>query len=228
MKKKWLSALLAVSMLLSPSYLFAGNAQALSVGTDTSKMVHAAPIDQEVYEAEEAVLMGATLAENLDDFSGNGFVDGMETGSKVVFTVTVPDAGDYAVRLRYSNGSGENKTMSLYANDEKVRTFTLPKMINWDTWGAQTENVPLQAGKNTIAFLLEEGDTGAGIKLDCISLADMYEAEDAESLNGNKVMSDHQGYSGEGFAAGFEDVGSGVRFIVETPEAGMPNSQNTP
>ena len=120
----------------------------------------------------------------------------------------------------YSNGSGENKTMSLYANDEKVRTFTLPKMINWDTWGAQTENVPLQAGENTIAFLLEEGDTGAGIKLDCISLADMYEAEDAESLNGNKVMSDHQGYSGEGFAAGFEDVGSGVRFIVETPEAG--------
>ena len=48
MKKRWLSALLAVSMLLSPSYLFAGNAQALSVGTDTSKMVHAAPIDQEV------------------------------------------------------------------------------------------------------------------------------------------------------------------------------------
>ena len=77
MKKKWLSALLAVSMLLSPSYLFAGNAQALSVGAGTSKMVHAAPIDQEVYEAEEAVLMGATLAENLDDFSGNGFVDGM-------------------------------------------------------------------------------------------------------------------------------------------------------
>ena len=129
MKNKWLSALLAVSMLLSPSYLFAGNAQALSVGAGTSKMVHAAPIDQEVYEAEEAVLMGATLAENLDDFSGNGFVDGMETGSKVVFTVTVPDAGDYAVRLRYSNGSGENKTMSLYANDEKVRTFTVTKMI---------------------------------------------------------------------------------------------------
>ena len=161
MKKRWLSALLAVSMLLSPSYLFAGNAQALSVGTDTSKMVHAAPIDQEVYEAEEAALTGATVAQNLDDFSGDGFVDGMKTGSKVVFIVTVPDAGDYAVRLRYSNGSGENKTMSLYANDEKVRTFTLPKMINWDTWGAQTENVPLQAGENTIAFSLEEGDTGS-------------------------------------------------------------------
>ena len=113
MKKKWLSALLAVSMLLSPSYLFAGNAQALSVGAGTSKMVHAAPIDQEVYEAEEAVLMGAALAENLDDFSGNGFVDGMETGSKVVFTVTVPDGGRLCgPPALFQRRLGENKTMS--------------------------------------------------------------------------------------------------------------------
>ena len=207
-------------MLFSPSYLLTGNAQALATEAGTSKTVQAAPIDQEVYEAEEASLINAVTAKNLDDFSGDGFVDGLGTGSKVTFTVDVPDAGDYAVRLRYSNGSGENKTISLYVNGEKVRTTTLSKMINWDTWGAQTENVPLQAGENTIAFSLDSGDTGSGVKLDCISLAYMYEAEEAEALNGNKVMADHQGYSGTGFAAGFEQNGAGIRFHVETPQAG--------
>ena len=220
MRKRVISWLLAISMALSPTYLVAGAMPSAAKNQEARQTLSAAPIDQEVYEAEDAALSGAMAASNLDDYSGTGFVDGMEAGASVQFAVDVPADGDYAVRLRYSNGSGEARSASLYANGEKVRAVNLPKMVNWDTWGAKTESVPLKAGKNTISYQLDEGDTGVQVKLDCISLANLYEAEDAEVLNGNKTAKDHEGYSGTGFAAGFEKDGAGVRFTVDTPEAG--------
>ncbi|WP_330352110.1 family 16 glycoside hydrolase [Streptomyces chartreusis] len=128
-----------------------------------------------LYEAEEARLTG-TAGINTDHpgYSGSGFVDRYATEGKVAttFDVTVPKAGDYDVNLRYSNGPNPfqgTKSLSLYANGQKLRQTKLPSTSNWDTWSTQTERVTLRAGKNTIAYRFDSGDTGH-VNLDLITV----------------------------------------------------------
>ncbi|MBD8078433.1 family 16 glycoside hydrolase [Cellulosimicrobium arenosum] len=47
-----------------------------------------------------------------------------------------------------------------------------------------------------------------------------YEAEEARPLGGSNLGSDHSNYSGSGFAAGMQNVGSGRTFSVTVDEAG--------
>ncbi len=128
-----------------------------------------------LYEAEEARLTG-TAGINTDHpgYSGSGFVDryGTEGKAATTFDVTVPKAGDYDVNLRYSNGPNPfqgTKSLSLYANGQKLRQTKLASTSNWDTWSTQSERVTLRAGKNTIAYRFDSGDTGH-VNLDLITV----------------------------------------------------------
>lgn len=128
-----------------------------------------------LHEAEEARLTG-TAGINTDHtgYSGSGFVDGYGTEGKAAatFDVTVPKAGDYDVNLRYSNGPNPfqgTKSLSLYANGQKLRQTKLASTGNWDTWSAQPERVTLRAGKNTIAYRFDSGDSGH-VNLDLITV----------------------------------------------------------
>lgn len=127
------------------------------------------------YEAEEARLTG-TAGINTDHtgYSGSGFVDRYATEGKATttFDVTVPKPGTYDVGLRYSNGPNPfqgTKSLSLYANGEKVRQTLLPSTGDWDTWSTRTERVKLRAGHNTVAYRYDLGDTGH-VNLDLITV----------------------------------------------------------
>lgn len=127
------------------------------------------------YEAEEARLTG-TAGINTDHtgYSGSGFVDRYATEGKATttFDVTVPKPGTYDVGLRYSNGPNPfqgTKSLSLYANGEKVRQTLLPSTGDWDTWSTRTERVKLRAGHNTVAYRYDPGDTGH-VNLDLITV----------------------------------------------------------
>lgn len=127
------------------------------------------------YEAEEARLTG-TAGINTDHtgYSGSGFVDryGTEGKAATTFDVTVPEAGDYDVNLRYSNGPNPfqgTKSLSLYANGQKLRQAKLASTGNWDTWSTQTERVALREGRNTIAYRFDSGDSGH-VNLDLITV----------------------------------------------------------
>ncbi|MCC5036601.1 DUF1080 domain-containing protein [Streptomyces sp. WAC 00631] len=133
------------------------------------------PAPATLYEAEEAHLSG-TAGINTDHsgYSGSGFVDRFSTEGKVstTFDVTVPEAGDYDVNLRYSNGPHPfqgTKSLSLYANGEKLRQTELAPTGDWDTWSTRTERVTLRAGRNTVAYRYDTGDTGH-VNLDLITV----------------------------------------------------------
>ncbi|MGH3881343.1 MAG: family 16 glycoside hydrolase [Actinophytocola sp.] len=136
--------------------------------------VGAAPAGTE-YEAEAAALSGGA-AVNTDHagYSGSGFVDGYwNQGATTSFAVDVPAAGSYNVGLRYSNGPnpvGGTKSVSMYVNGTKVRQVQLASTGDWDTWATRTEQVPLTAGANTVAFVYDEGDAG-NVNLDKISVS---------------------------------------------------------
>ncbi|WP_320784723.1 family 16 glycoside hydrolase [Streptomyces sp. CRN 30] len=134
-----------------------------------------APAPATTYEAEEAALTG-TAGVNTDHtgYSGSGFVDRWATEGKAAatFDVTVPKKGTYDIGLRYSNGPNPfqgTKSLSLYADGEKVRQTLLPSTGDWDTWSTRTERLSLRAGHHTISYRYDPGDTGH-VNLDLITV----------------------------------------------------------
>ncbi|MEV6960300.1 family 16 glycoside hydrolase [Streptomyces sp. NPDC051207] len=128
-----------------------------------------------LYEAEEARLTG-TAGINTDHtgYSGSGFVDRYHTEGKAAttFDVTVPEAGDYDVNLRYSNGPHPyhgTKSLSLYVNGEKTRRTELAPTGTWDAWSTGTERVTLTAGHNSLSYRYDPGDAGH-VNLDLITV----------------------------------------------------------
>ncbi|KAA0932966.1 family 16 glycoside hydrolase [Streptomyces apricus] len=127
------------------------------------------------YEAEEARLTGvAGVATDHSGYSGSGFVARYNTEGKVgtTFDVTVKKSGTYDVNLRYSNGPNPfqgTKSLSLYTNGKKLRQVKLPSTDNWDTWSSRTEEVRLRAGKNTLSYRFDAGDTGH-VNLDALTV----------------------------------------------------------
>lgn len=186
------------------------------------------------YEAEEGTLWGDTTATqagvntNHAGYMGTGFADRFEEdGAAVTFRVNGKTAGVYPVNIRYANGSTAAKTMSIYVNGTFVRKVAFGTTGSWDTWGTVTEDLQLAAGANSITILYdaEAGDSGC-VNIDNIYVPFFpaiatYEAEAAALHNGPARSTNHWFYTGSGFAAGLEEVGTSVEFRnVTVPAAG--------
>ncbi|RKP54446.1 carbohydrate-binding protein [Cohnella endophytica] len=124
-----------------------------------------------VYEAENAALSGgAKVMTDHTGYSGTAFVAGYEAqGASTQFTVQMSAAGSYNVNLRYGNGSGTMRTLSIYVNGSKIQQTSLAATSDWDTWATKTETISLQAGSNTIAYKYDPGDNGL-VNLDKITI----------------------------------------------------------
>ncbi|EMF29760.1 MULTISPECIES: family 16 glycoside hydrolase [Streptomyces] len=134
----------------------------------------AQPAPGPVYEAEEAALTGAAgINTDHRGYSGSGFVDRYgNQGATTTFDVSVDRTGSYDVGLRYSNGPDPfrgTKSVSLYVNGKKMKQTQLRSTGDWDTWSTQRETVRLRAGHNTVAYRVDEGDTGH-VNLDLVTV----------------------------------------------------------
>lgn len=182
-------------------------------------------IDGQYYEAEEATLWGdATDSQagsntNHTGFTGFGFADSFEAdGAAVTFRVNGKTAGEYPVSIRYSNGDNTAKTMSIYVNGTFIRQVSFAPTGSWESWASVSQQLPLAAGGNSITVMFDEdaGDTGR-VNIDNAFVpffpdTAAYEAESAALHNGPARSTNHWFYSGSGFAAGLETLGSCVEF----------------
>ena len=137
-------------------------------------LVRAAPMQSVVYEAESAALTGGpVVASNHPGYTGTGFAAGFTSANRgaaqAAFQVNAPTAGAYEAALRYANGTGAARTLSLYVNGAKVRQTNLAATANWGTWATQAEPVTLVAGSNTIAYKYDTTDSG-NVNLDKLTL----------------------------------------------------------
>jgi uncharacterized protein YegP (UPF0339 family) len=186
------------------------------------------------YEAEEGSLWGETVAtqagsnNNHSNYTGYGFVDGLENdGSAVTFRVNAKTAGEFPVDIRYSNGGTTNKTLSIFVNGSFVRQAEFGTTANWDTWNTITESLPLVAGGNSITLQVDSniGDTGF-LNIDNLfapfyPTTSRYEAESAALHNGPARATNHWFYTASGFVSGIESVGTEVEFKnVTVPSTG--------
>ncbi|MDT4986340.1 MAG: hypothetical protein QOI74_434, partial [Micromonosporaceae bacterium] len=186
----------------------------------------AAP-DTGVAQAQTAALTGgASVATDHSGYTGTGFVAGYQNqGATTAFTVSAAQTRQHTLTLRYANGTGSAKTLSMTVNGVRDQV-TLPATANWDTWSTVALPVPLRAGGNTVLFGYGGGDSG-NVNLDSLSVASCasscpatFEAENATLTGGASLAADHAGYSGTGFVDGLWNSGASATFTVPAAAAG--------
>ena len=166
-------------------------------------------------------------------FLGSGFVDGYVDANRgtaaTTFGVTVSAAAVYQLTLRYANGTGATRSLSIYLNGSRVKQTSLAATADWNTWGSQVESVSMPAGADTISYRFDAADTG-NVNLDQLSVdggpapASVYEAELAALTGGIAAATDHSGYLGSGFVGGYVDTNRGTAattFSVAVPSAAV-------
>lgn len=118
-----------------------------------------------VYQAESGALTGgATVQTDHTGYTGTGFaggfIDANKGNAQTAMAVNVATAGSYTLGLRYANGTGTSRTMSLYINGAKLKQTTLNATADWNSWSTQNETATLNAGNNTIAYRYDTADSG--------------------------------------------------------------------
>ncbi|MFF5229040.1 CBM35 domain-containing protein [Dactylosporangium sp. NPDC000521] len=186
------------------------------------------------YQAESATLSGgAAKATDHSGYTGSGFVggyvDGNQGSAATTFGVSVSGTAQRTLTLRYANGTGSAKTLSLYVNGTRVTQVSLDATANWDSWGTRVDTVTLNNGSNSVAYRFDSTDSG-NVNLDSLVVADVpappagtYEAESAALSGGAAVATDHSGYSGTGFVGGYTDGNKGraaTTFTISRSGAG--------
>ncbi|WP_157244933.1 right-handed parallel beta-helix repeat-containing protein [Nonomuraea typhae] len=115
------------------------------------------------YETETAFFSGGLrTATSLGGFTGTGYLDAQSAG-RVIRTVNVPAAGGQNATLRYANGTGSAKTVTVQVNGVQTQTLNLPAGSGWLT---ATHPVPLRAGLNLVGYQLDSG----GLALDNVTV----------------------------------------------------------
>lgn len=156
----------------------------------------------QTYEAESATRTGGVVvATDHTGYTGTGFVGGYTDTNKgnasTAFTVSASAAGSYTTVIRYSNGTGSAKTLSLYLNGTKLKQISLPATTDWNTWATQSETVSLNSGSNTITYKFDTTDTG-NVNVDHIVVSDTSTGTmpSGTNLALNKSITSNNSYTG--------------------------------
>ncbi|MCM3626505.1 discoidin domain-containing protein [Paenibacillus glycanilyticus] len=159
----------------------------------------------QTYEAESATRSGGVvIASDHTGYTGSGFVGGYTDTNKgnaaTAFTVSAGAAGSYTAALRYSNGTGSAKTLSLYINGTKLKQISLSATADWNSWTTLSETVTLNSGSNTITYKFDATDSG-NVNLDNMVVSDNSSGTTPPGTNLalNKSITSNNNYSG--FAA---------------------------
>jgi RHS repeat-associated protein len=124
------------------------------------------------YEAESASTnYNYSNASTTPAWSGTGFErDGNWSGSSIVWTVSVPTAGTYAMTVRNfaAYASATNRQMSI--NGGTSTTISFPA-TSWAVWTDTTVNVALNAGSNTIGLTYDSSTGSADAFFDYLELS---------------------------------------------------------
>ena len=191
----------------------------------------------EAADAKEPVKVEMELAENLtlsDAFTASDHnpsggqhvvINDSVAESGFSFQLSAEKAGDYKFNFRYiagdkgQTGKNDPRQIRFTVNGKDVGVQQFPSQISWEEWMDKTVVLPLEKGENTIG-MASNGTTGNGICVDYFTYeeaddeqipegASVYQAEDADLANGIGVESEHAGYTGKGYAAGFDFNGKG-------------------
>ncbi len=104
------------------------------------------------YEAENAALSGAVVANNRNGYSGTGFADYVNaSGDYIEWTIDVPSAGNYVLEFRYANGGDTDRPLEIKVNGTvKESSHSFISTGGWTNWSTTKITTALNVGFNTI------------------------------------------------------------------------------
>ena len=115
-------------------------------------------------EAESAALSGGAVTEREHaGYTGAGYVGGLTDGNKGTASITtsVQSAhdGGGSVTVRYANGTGSARTLTLSVGGNTSRV-TLPATGGWTSWSTADVPVAFSRGANSLTLSFTGGDSG--------------------------------------------------------------------
>jgi alpha-glucosidase (family GH31 glycosyl hydrolase) len=118
-------------------------------------------------EGEDGALTGgARLATDHGGFTGRGFVAGLEsaTAKDTISLANVPRDGSYTLHLRYANGTGGPRTLSVDGTNQ-----TLATTADWETWGTADIPVTLTQGDSSILLACTNASDSCRVNVDSLA-----------------------------------------------------------
>jgi len=138
-------------------------AAALAVGGLMAGLPASVSAATTVYQAEDGVVSQGVVESNHNGFTGRGFVNGDNvSGSSTQITITVA-AGSTQIDVRFANGTGVARPMTVAIDGTTVSTPTFPGTGNWDTWTTATVTSTLTAGSHTVKLTATTANGGPNL-----------------------------------------------------------------
>ncbi|MEV7405780.1 glycoside hydrolase family 3 C-terminal domain-containing protein [Streptomyces sp. NPDC091267] len=187
---------------------------------------------RKVCEGEDAKLNGPTIATDHTNHTGSGFATGFLTNEDSLrYQVNPNTAGTQTLKVRYANATGSNRSLRVAVDTGSAQLLHLPDTGSWKNWSSAKVSLRLSAGPHTVRLFRSGSDNnsgnvnvdslgltapGAGFSRAANSLGGLFECSAAVTCElerglirgtGVRTASDHEGYSGEGFVAGFTRTG---------------------
>lgn len=183
-------------------------------------------IVQATFEAENATLNGAIVANSTAGYTGSGYADYQRaSGDYIEWTVDFSAAASYSLQFRYANGDAANRPLKLEINGVVVNA-NLPFLTtgSWTNWSVSSATVNLISGTNKIK-LTTAGFNGPNIDHLVVQIistcqSGLLEAE-AAVLKGAIVTNSTTGYTGTGYADYQNAAGDYIEWTVNTMKAGL-------
>ena len=155
------------------------------VANSTALKVPSGETPLDTYEAEDAILTGATKFTTSDPnlsngFTGNGYADYVNnTGDSITFKIVTSKTDTYNISFRYTNESVDTKNMKLTVNGNVVGdALAFPttsngndfKGMHYFNYLLSSKDVDLNVGANTITL---ESNGDSGIRLDSLVIPEL-------------------------------------------------------
>lgn len=149
-------------------------------------------------EAESAQFSGAVVSSVYPGFTGSGFVDYINaSGDFIDWSVNAATAGSYEISFRYALATAA-RSLQIQVNGKTISSaLSFPTTGSWSTWSDVSLSVHLNAGANKIRAIAI-GKSGPNMD-NIVVTPQTLQAENA-LLSGVKTATNHQGYTGAGFA----------------------------
>jgi len=114
--------------------------------------------DSRTLRPRDSELQNASYESEHSGYTGNGFVNFVQTDSYVQWNVENSAAAEFDLTIRYALGGGD-RTGLLTAGDSQ-REVTVQSTGGWATWETTTERVTLPAGNSTVRIEATGEDFG--------------------------------------------------------------------
>lgn len=145
----------------------------------------AVPQDPSTYQAESGVLTEAVAESKNTGYAGDGYVNfNAVQGASVSIPVSVAQAGQTTVTIRFSNGSGAARQLAVSVNGtEQIANTDFAATTDWVTWGTKEISLTLKEGANTITFATVNGTDGPNLDQIALKPGTTEIASDAGNLD---------------------------------------------